>query len=157
MQASWPLDLVAAPTEPPHAGSAPAQTTAPTPAPLADPTAWYIGLQGRHFYQRLVRHPKRAVAGELLSPPVEDGTETLTSAPVDGNFYVTANRSSDFEASVVFDFDYKSFAAAGCGGDSHACGLSAVGAASAGGVTDHPPGTAAAAELPPPALVSSGK
>lgn len=114
--------------------------TAPAPAhpfgPLTDSQPWYIGVQGLHFYQQIIYHPKRVMAGDTLDPPVPDGTRMLTTAPHDGNFYVTRNTSSNFTVSAVFDFDYASFARARCGVEPAACGLSAIGAASVGGRGD---------------------
>ena len=112
-----------------------ATTHGTTRDPLSDPQAWYIGLQGRFFYERTINHPKRAMVGNLLDPPVYDGILTLRHAPHDGNFDVTANRTSDFAAAVAFDFNYTNFADAKCGEDPVACGLSVVGAAAAGGAS----------------------
>ena len=113
------LDLAAAPLN----ETSVTGVAAPPPPPshaydaLADARAWYVGVEGRFFYDRRVRGGGIA-AGGLLEPPVADGPLTVTHAPIDGGFSVRANRSSPFSAVAAFDFAYEDFAAipaSGCG------------------------------------------
>lgn len=102
-------------------------------ATLDDADAWYLGIQGRAFYMVTIGRAGRVEMGDVLEPPIADGTQMLTHPPNDGNFQVIRNSSSRFRAFVAWDFDFRDFRKTSCGARPDACGLVTLGGASAGG------------------------